>query len=258
MNAARWGLLIVVGGACATPVMAQESIARAVQRSGTGTVRLAFRARAGVCGSGQSMSFNTGRTEWRGKRGEWESECDPGPVRVAVDVQDGTPTALRFYVGGRWGTRAEGVDAGMVGAAEAARYFGQLAERGAPRVAKEAIVIATLADSLDVTPMLLRVAKDEKRERDVRKSAVFWLGQAVGDAIAPLDGIANDADEDLEVRKQAVFALSQRPKDEAVPALLKIVRGRSDPRIRKTAVFWLGQSGDPRAVAYFEDVLTRP
>lgn len=241
----------------AGPLAAQDAITRTMERAGTATVRLAFKARAGVCGNGNGMSWSSGRSESRNKRGEWESECDPGPVRVAVDVVNGAPSAIRFYVGGRWGSKGDATDAGTVGAAEAARYFGALAEHASGKVAREAIVVATLADSSDVSPMLLRVAKDEKREREVRKNAVFWLGQAVGDAVAPLDGIANDNDEDIEIRKQAVFALSQRPKDEAIPALLKIVHGKSDARVRKQAIFWLGQSGDPRALAYFEDVLTK-
>lgn len=246
----------VLGVTLTAPLAAQDAITRTMERAGTTTVRLAFKARAGVCGNGSGNSWSSGRSE-RNRKGEWESECDPGPVRVAVDVVNGTPSAIRFYVGGRWGSKGDATDAGTVGAVEAARYFGGLAEHAMGKVAREAIVVATLADSSDVSAMLLRVAKDDRREREVRKNAVFWLGQAVGDAVAPLDGLANDNDEDIEIRKQAVFALSQRPKDEAVPALIKIVHGKGDPRVRKQAIFWLGQSGDPRALAYFEEVLTK-
>ena len=65
----------------------------------------------------------------------------------------------------------------------------------------------------------------------------------------------SDGDEDREVRKHAVFALSQRPREEAVPELVRIARTHRDPEIRKTAMFWLGQSGDPRAIALFEEIL---
>jgi HEAT repeat protein len=125
------------------------------------------------------------------------------------------------------------------------------------KVARDAIVVATLADSTEVYPSLLRIAKDASREQETRKSAVFWLGQAASDATAALNGLAEDESGDVEIRKQAVFALSQRPADEAVPALLTIARGKLDPRVRRQAIFWLGQSGDPRAVSYFEDVLTK-
>ena len=147
-----------------------------------------------------------------------------------------------------------------MGAADAANYFLWIAERSSEHVAKEAIPVAVIADSALVWPALLRIARNEERPREIRKNAVFWLGQAASDATAAVDGLnglANQDSEDIEIRKAAVFALSQRPKDEAVPALLKIVRGNGDARVRKQAIFWLGQSGDPRALAYFEEVLTK-
>jgi HEAT repeat protein len=60
------------------------------------------------------------------------------------------------------------------------------------------------------------------------------------------------------VREQAVFALSQRPREEGVPSLIRIAKTHSDPEIRRKAIFWLGQSHDPRALALFEDLLTKP
>lgn len=61
---------------------------------------------------------------------------------------------------------------------------------------------------------------------------------------------------DIDVRESAIFALSQRPRDEGVPILIDIVRTSPEPRLRKSAMFWLGQSGDPRAIALFEELLT--
>ncbi len=91
---------------------------------------------------------------------------------------------------------------------------------------------------------------------DTRRHAVFWLGQAAGEAATRgLDSIAVDARGDLEVRKHAVFALSQRPSEEGVPALIRIARTNSNPELRKSALFWLGQSEDPRALALFEELL---
>ena len=251
------GLMLVSGVLACTPLRAQEnSVAQAVRRMQSGTLRFQFKARPGVCGSGQSMSFSS-RNQSR-HNGEWESECEPGPVRVAMDVSNGAPTAVRFYVGGRWGAAGDATEIGPVAASEAGSYFARLAETGTGKVAKEAVTVSTLADSSLVWPVLLRIAKDDRRERELRKSAVFWLGQAASDATAALNGLAEDENSDVEVRKQAVFALSQRPNGEGVPALLTIARGRLDPRIRRQAIFWLGQSGDPRAVSYFEDVLSRP
>lgn len=250
------GLMVVASLLSSTVQQAQESLQQAVRRVGTGTVRLEFKARPGVCGNGQSMSFMTVSRSRNSK--EWESDCEPGPVRVAMDVRDGRPTALRYYVGGRWSAGGDATDIGRVAASEAGPWFVRLAETGTGKSAREAVTVSTLADSSTVWPTLLRIAKDDSRETELRKSAVFWIGQAASDATAALNGLAEDEDGDVEVRKQAVFALSQRPHAEGVPVLLSIARGKLDPRVRRQAIFWLGQSGDPRAIAYFEEVLAKP
>ncbi len=252
--------IAVATALCVAPLIAQESIAQVIRRVNTGAVRLQFKARNDVCGNGQSASYRYGR--WtRGDdkyRGEWISECEPGPVRVAMDVVDGAPTSIRFYVGGRWSGVGNANDVGSVAAADAGAWFVGLAETGTGSVARDAVTVATLADSSVVWPTLLRIAKDASRERELRKSAVFWIGQAASDAAADLRGLAEDESGDIDVRKQAVFALSQRPAGEGVAPLLSIAKSRLDARIRKHAIFWLGQSGDPRVLAYFEEVLTKP
>ncbi len=40
--------------------------------------------------------------------------------------------------------------------------------------------------------------------------------------------------------------------------LIRVATTNRDREIRKKAMFWLGQSDDPRALALFEDILTRP
>jgi len=47
------------------------------------------------------------------------------------------------------------------------------------------------------------------------------------------------------------------PKDEGVPMLIQVARTNRNPEVRKQAMFWLGQSKDPRAVKFFEDILTK-
>jgi hypothetical protein len=36
---------------------------------------------------------------------------------------------------------------------------------------------------------------------------------------------------------------------------VRIARGDGDPRVREKALFWLADSGDPRALALFEEIL---
>jgi HEAT repeat protein len=116
----------------------------------------------------------------------------------------------------------------------------------------------TLADSIEIWQWLLRLARDESRPNGIRTQSVFWLSQIAGESItANLAALTGDAAVDRDVREQAVFALSQRPRSEGVPALINIARTNRDPEIRKKALFWLGQSRDPRALALFEEILSR-
>jgi len=103
---------------------------------------------------------------------------------------------------------------------------------------------------------LLAAAKDDKSTK-VRSQALFWLAQKAGkEAMAAITN-AIDNDPETEVKKKAVFALSQLPKDEGVPKLMEVARNNRNPEVRKQAMFWLGQSHDPRAVKFFEEILTK-
>jgi HEAT repeat protein len=103
---------------------------------------------------------------------------------------------------------------------------------------------------------LIRLARSDS-DTGVREQAIFWIAQKAGKkAVATLkETVENDPE--VAVKKRAVFALSQLPKDEAVPELLHVAQTNPDPAVRKDAIFWLGQTHDPRALAYFEQVLER-
>lgn len=103
---------------------------------------------------------------------------------------------------------------------------------------------------------MIRMAKNDASTH-VRGQALFWLAQKAGQkAVGTItDAIQNDPD--TEVKKKAVFALSQLPKDEGVPKLIEVAQTNRNAAVRKQAMFWLGQSNDPRALAFFEKVLTQ-
>ena len=103
---------------------------------------------------------------------------------------------------------------------------------------------------------MIRMAHDDSSSH-VRGQALFWLAQKAGNkAVGTITG-AIENDPDTDVKKKAVFALSQLPKDEGVPKLIEVAQTNRNPEVRKQAMFWLGQSNDPRALAFFEKVLTQ-
>jgi hypothetical protein len=241
----------VTGLVLAPPVIGQ-SIADRVAAVRDGQVRMSFTAREGVCGNGRNI--NTHRDS-----DDWESWCEPGPVRVAIDIRGREIVDIDTYVGGRWRARDNVTDLGMVAAPDAAAYLLSLAQSERSRASKDAMFPATLADSAVVWPELLEIAKDTKQPRETRKNAVFWLGQAAGEAAtADLGEIVYDESADGDVRESAIFALSQLDDDAGVPILIEIVRQHPDPNLKKKAIFWLGQSDDPRVVALFEELLVKP
>ena len=103
---------------------------------------------------------------------------------------------------------------------------------------------------------MIRMAHDDTSTH-VRGQALFWLAQKAGKkAVGTITG-AIENDPDTDVKKKAVFALSQLPKEEGVPKLIEVAQNNRNPEVRKQAMFWLGQSNDPRALQFFEKVLTQ-
>jgi hypothetical protein len=258
--------------ACLAGPAAAQRLADRIAAAPDGTVRMSFAARAGVCGNGHNVialechGGACGRqTVWNDGRfagDEVEYDCDAGPVRVSLTVRHGHVEALRTYVGGRWVTppaTAAVTDLGPTSARAAADFLLDLAAREDGRVGEEAILPATLADSVTVWPTLLTLAKSDRVPHRARRQAVFWLGQAAGSvATRGLSGLVDEDGVDRDVKEQAVFALSQQPHGDGVPALIRIARTQADRELRRKALFWLGQSDDPRALALFEELLTHP
>jgi len=259
----RYAIAVMLAATSASALGAQ-SIADRVSRASDGSVRMSFATRPEVCGRGGSISRGhnwrqNGGDNDRSRDVEWDTVCDYGPGRLVLEKRDGEIVSLRFVVGGRWRPAGSGVtDIGTVGAKAAADYLMSLASTLPGRAGRDAIFPATIADSAVVWPALIRLAKNDERPRETRNQAVFWLGQAAGEAATEgLDSLSRDSSVDREVQKQVVFALSQRPKDEGIPILIRVAKSHRDPEVRRTAMFWLGQSNDPRAIALFEEVLTK-
>lgn len=238
-----------------TCVARAQSLEQRVLGVRNGSVRLGYATKAGVCGNGDRGISMRGDDE----RDGWRSDCEAGPARVTLTVQGGEVVDIVARVGGHWVPKDGVTDLGPVPARDAAAMLLGIARRNG-RGAEKAIFPAMIADSMpDVWRQLVAIARMPSVRNEVRKSAVFWVGQeAAAAATKDLKALVGDDAIESEVRESAVFALSQRPADQAVPALVDVAKTSRDPRLRRSAIFWLGQTEDPRALAYFEDVLTRP
>ncbi len=121
-------------------------------------------------------------------------------------------------------------------------------------VANNAVVAIALHGDASATDRLIAIAKDGP-DRQSRSQALFWLSQRAGERAAGTITDAIESDPDTQVKRQAVFALSQLPRGEGVARLIDVAKNNRNPAVRKQAMFWLGQSQDPRALAFFEEVL---
>ncbi|MEP7325760.1 MAG: HEAT repeat domain-containing protein [Gemmatimonadota bacterium] len=254
-------ILLFAGLTLATVPVCGQSLASRVSRTNDGVVRFSYASRPDVCGNGvNNINMGDNHRITRNSDGDDDSNCpcDYGPVRVTLTMRSGAVTRLRTTVGTRTRTApADLVDLGTVSTREAAAYLLEVAQKASGNAGGEAIFALTLADSVTPWPDLIRLARNNGVRNDTRKSAVFWLGQAAGDAVTKdLAELAEDEQGDQEVRESAVFALSQLGNDRGVPALIRIAKTNKDPEIRRKALFWLGQSDDPRALDLFEDLLS--
>jgi hypothetical protein len=233
-----------------------QSLASRVGAVRDGVVRFSYTARPGVCGNGNSIQTGDGNYT-RNDDSDGNCPCEYGPVRVSAVMSGGTVTRLRVGVGSRWRDNdSHATDLGQVSVREASSYLLDLARNARGGAGGEAIFAVTLADSITPWPDLIKIARSTDVRIDTRKQAVFWLGQAAGDAATrDLSDLAEDDAQDRDVRESAVFALSQLDSDQGVPALIHIARSNRDPKLRRTALFWLGQSDDPRALDLFEEIL---
>jgi HEAT repeat protein len=93
---------------------------------------------------------------------------------------------------------------------------------------------------------------------ELRRYAIRMLGERVSKrSFEFLSATAQSNDANAEVQVQAVRAISERRAEESVPLLIKIARTHPNQMVRKQAIRSLGESGDPRAIDFFREVLSK-
>lgn len=267
-------LALVLGAAwLASPGSGRaQSLAERVERAPAGQdVTFQVPALPGVCGYGDAvLRFHAGdargysvlwhrgdHDDLRGlDRDDLRARCERGPVQVTLEREGRTVRGVRARVAAT--APAGTTDIGAFPTADAADYLvGSVARSASRSVAGQAMALFTITDGDSWQP-LLTLARDRAVDHEVRKQAVFWLGQAASRrAVGGLEDILADGDQELEIRKAAVFALSQHRGEAGVDVLIELAQTAREPEIRRSALFWLGQKADedPRVIALFERIL---
>ncbi len=100
---------------------------------------------------------------------------------------------------------------------------------------------------------LMDIALNEREPVEMRKNALFWVGQSGGN----LDQLAGlyDRMQNQDMKERLIFVYSQSHEAAALDQLIRIAKTEQDKELRKKAIFWLGQSHDPRAAQVLLEII---
>jgi len=118
---------------------------------------------------------------------------------------------------------------------------------------KRRIIMASwMHETRQAYPLLRSIAEGDEGA-DVRKDAVFWMGQiGTDEALEFLNSFARK-EKSRKVAEQAVFAISQIKSDKAMDVLIDLGKNGPSREIRKKAVFWLGQQVSSKVLDTLKD-----
>ncbi len=104
---------------------------------------------------------------------------------------------------------------------------------------------------------LFEIARNAPHQ-DLRREALQRLGEMASErSFTLLSNTVSNSDEKTEVQVEAVRAISEKPVEQSVPLLIKVAKTHPNAEVRKEAIRHLGDSGDPRAVEFFRELLSK-
>jgi len=123
------------------------------------------------------------------------------------------------------------------------------------RVRERAVSALSSSREPEALDLLSSIARSDPNSR-LRSQAVSSLNRKDDKRIIETLTFVVENDKDLQVKRRAVSALQSLPDGAGIPVLIQMAR-RGEPEIRKQAMSSLGNSRDPRATAFFEEVLKK-
>jgi hypothetical protein len=192
--------------------------------------------------------------------GRWERVPQGALTAIAMHADASADKAMNSFVEASQPESLRKQTVFWLGEARGASGFQTLKRLVKTESSTEVRSQITFALSLNREPgaidEMIRMAKEDESTH-VRGQALFWLAQKAGQKAASTITGAIENDPDTEVKTKAVFALTQMPHEEGIPKLIQVAQNNKNPEVRKQAMFWLGQSNDPRALEFFEKILSR-
>jgi hypothetical protein len=133
-----------------------------------------------------------------------------------------------------------------------------IAEDPDSRVRERAVSALASSKEPEAGPLLVSLVRGDQNAR-IREQAISALASSRRPGPPPVDILKEviQTDPDPQVRRRAVSALVSIPDGQGIPLLIELVKTTHDADVRKQAMNSLGASRDPRATAFFEEVLKR-
>jgi HEAT repeat protein len=266
-------------------------LGRSNARNGRFWIAYGFNVKPGVTLGGNYRTINNDRKDAEGKADkegkrrpsrEQEPETRNAAVFLQRDAANDNLAKIELYdldrpneYGGYpvyW--------LGRISNDESLNFLRELVDREtSQKFGEQAIAALAMHNDGRVGQLLEGIVRDVKAE-NIRKSAVFWLGQTEGETSFLADLVRNDQ-ESVEIRKQGAFAIGvssdagalttlqglfpqvtnrevkkqivfaasvNKNSDSAVDFLINVAGKDTDREVRKQAIFWLGQKAGQRAL----------
>ena len=241
--------------------LAAQQLARRVAEVHDGTVRFTYAARPGLCGDGRETVRNgSSFVVLPSSMGYGHSDngvCFAGPVRVSVGRRDGETISFRVHVGGRWSSADDATDLGTVSAPDAGRYLFEQALQANGNNAHYALAAAVFADSLDLVPDLVRLARAHDERHELRQRAVFWIGTYDDDrASRAAHDLAADETLDEDIRGSAIIALGRDDVSDDDVAWLRALYPKVSSKLRDDIFLAVSRSDGSQASRWLASVVT--
>lgn len=250
-----------------------SDLARRVTSSPDGLVKMTYAARDGICGDGRSFiadatSSAQGLDVWFtdgmsvSTIGDLRARCTRGPVRLLLVVRDHRVVDVQPFVGpASPSTERAGTALGTVPVAQIARYLLDLAATGRDDIAREAILAASIADSVRIAGDLATIARNTSVAPEVREQSLRWLGR-VGrhegdrDALRVARTILEDRDDRTDVRERAIKVIGE--EDDGLPYLRAVYPRLDEPSLRERVVRTMADIGDSESRRWLRGIVERP
>jgi HEAT repeat protein len=261
----RHSLLTALAACASAAPLAAQSLADRIANAPQPRVQFTYAARPDVCGNGRTF-LSIANSSWHGSwnDGDRREACVAGPARVLIDRAGREVVSIATFAGPVPETPSGVTDLGRVSPRAAVDYLLSLADGSEGRVSRDAVLPAIIADSVDVSPRLLAIAKNQNGARQTRTSAISWLARPldnrernVKDIADAMLAIARDEDDNQGVRQQSLRTLARLEHGVGTAPLTELARNAERGWLAREALASLTSSGDPRARQHLRDVVRR-